>query len=74
MIAYQSLSQSEYEALRFETLLQLEGGPLDAYADSVGIATIGIGFNLRNASVREPLFEAFGIDRSDADDDRYADR
>ncbi|MEM1103464.1 MAG: calcium-binding protein [Pseudomonadota bacterium] len=72
MLSYQTVSTNDYEALRFETIRQLEGAELRPFSDSVGIATIGIGFNLQVSSVRDPLLEAFGFNLSSASDSAYA--
>lgn len=65
MISYFGLGQADYESLRFALVLQLEesGNPhLTPYIDSVGIATIGIGFNIEtNLTNRDLVFAALGI-------------
>ncbi|HWR76233.1 MAG TPA: hypothetical protein VN283_03355 [Thiobacillus sp.] len=64
MLTYRNLTQSAYDALRYQTLLNVEetGDPKEiAYLDSKGIPTIGIGFNLRSGNVRDAVLTKFGI-------------
>jgi len=53
---------SNYTDLRFLIIKQLEGSKYQAYPDSEGIPTIGIGFNLQEKSVRDVVLTAFGFD------------
>lgn len=61
---YRNLTQSAYDALRYQVLLNVEetGDPKEvAYLDSKNIPTIGIGFNLRSENVRNAVLTKFGI-------------
>ena len=47
-IKFNELAEKEYYTLRQEILSAIEGSCNEVYRDSKGIATIGIGLNLRN--------------------------
>jgi len=56
--------RATYENQRYEFLLLLEesGVPkLEAYADSKGIPTIGVGFNLRDTANQDAIFGALNL-------------
>lgn len=57
MINYHTLSEAAYKTARYDFKKQLEGMELDAYVDSVGKPTIGVGFNLRDSDVRSAVFD-----------------
>ena len=64
MLTYHSLSTNDYNALRYRVLVNVEetGDPKeDAYLDSKGIPTIGIGFNLRTDLVRRAVLRELGF-------------
>lgn len=61
MISWTSLGTADYEALAFAAVKHFEGFEAEAYRDSVGIPTIGYGFNLRVDSVRERILAEFGL-------------
>jgi hypothetical protein len=61
---YHTLSDAAYKDLRYRLIVQLEesGNPKSlTYLDSKDIPTIGIGFNLRDDSVRKEVLLAFGF-------------
>jgi hypothetical protein len=53
-----------YEDGRFSLISEAEGLRTAAYLDTSGIPSIGIGFNLRDATLQPLVFRAFGIDPS----------
>lgn len=62
---FTELSETEYGDRRFDLLVDFEeNGDLKElpYVDSEGIPTIGVGFNLRVAAVRDEVPEALGFD------------
>ena len=66
--SFNNLSVAGYGDLRWLTLVYLEesGNPKEAvYHDSVGIATIGVGFNLRVDFVRKAVLEGLGFSYAD---------
>ena len=73
-LSYHTLSGAAYEDLRYEHIKVSEGESLLAYLDSKGIATIGVGFNLRDEDVRDEVLKAFGFDLTSAADRAYGDQ
>jgi len=74
MITYNAISQSDYEALLYNILIATEesGNPkFLPYADSEGIATIGVGFNLQDRGARRAVLESFGFNLFDPVDQAY---
>jgi Ca2+-binding RTX toxin-like protein len=78
----QAMSQAEYENERYLLIKQLEGthkpGTPDGspYIDSVGQATIGIGFNVEgNDTLRNNVFNALNVslDDTDSEGNKYRD-
>lgn len=64
MINFTNLTQSNYESLRFNILLNVEEGgevKLTPYLDSKNIPTIGLGMNLRDSGVLDEIMDVFGI-------------
>ena len=64
MLSYRLLSTDDYKALRYQVLLNVEetcDPKEDAYLDSKGIPTIGIGFNLRERLVRKVVLKELGF-------------
>jgi GH24 family phage-related lysozyme (muramidase) len=64
------LTQPQYEDARYNFLLKTEeqGTPkLRPYVDSRGFITIGVGFNLNDATVRATVLAALGIQNAGAD-------
>jgi GH24 family phage-related lysozyme (muramidase) len=57
-------SATVYEDGRFSLISEAEGLRTAAYLDTSGIPSIGIGFNLRDATLQPLVFRAFGIDPS----------
>ncbi len=58
------LNQSIYEAERFTLLKNVEESgqvELRPYVDSVGIATIGVGFNLKDSAVFNEVIKGLGL-------------
>src|SRR5579872_2581111 len=55
----------DYPTLRFQVISNVEGVKPNAYLDSKGIPTIGIGFNLRIPSVFAAVMNALGISQAD---------
>lgn len=78
MINARQLSQSDYAArARFVSAYFEESGNIrqTIYADSVGVPTIGIGFNLRVTNSLNEVLETFGFDLVSSTADRgYRDR
>lgn len=72
MITFSKLNTTEYQALRYDILLNVEenGNPkFLPYTDSEGIATIGIGFNLQDRNARRVVLETtFGFDLTQPSD------
>lgn len=67
MINWTIVNRTEYENQRYIFLTKTEenGVPkLAPYDDGVGYITIGIGFNLEEAAVRDEVFRTFGIIRN----------
>lgn len=58
MINIQNLSVLDYRDARFALIVKTEGAELRPYADSVGLATIGIGFNLSDPAVFDQVILA----------------
>ena len=61
---FNTLSLSEYETLRYHILLTLEEGNNPKYlpyADSEGIPTMGIGFNLFSQAAHQAVLTLFGF-------------
>ena len=64
MIIYHTLQNNEYTLQRWQMLVTTEENNVpktQVYFDSVGIPTIGVGFNLRVDLVRDDVFVALGI-------------
>jgi GH24 family phage-related lysozyme (muramidase) len=61
MIQYRTLASTIYIETRFTNIEKVEGTIPWAYLDSVGVPTIGIGFNLRDPRVLARVLAAFGI-------------
>ena len=57
-----SASQTAYRDLRFDFLKRVEDTRTLPYLDSKQIPTVGIGFNLRDANVRQEVFKTMKID------------
>jgi len=71
---YNTLTQTEYEQRRFDLIVNVEETGqirLDPYIDSKGYVTIGVGFNLYTASVRDRILTALGVSNSGADRGYY---
>jgi GH24 family phage-related lysozyme (muramidase) len=62
MLTYGTISNQNYDDLLFQVIKNTEGTETRPYIDAKGIPTIGIGFNLREASIREEVLEKFGFD------------
>jgi GH24 family phage-related lysozyme (muramidase) len=61
---YTTLNTQAYEDLRYSLLVNVEerGDPKEqAYPDSKGIPTIGIGFNLSQQNIRDEILDTFDI-------------
>jgi hypothetical protein len=61
---YNELSKSNYETQRYNVLLNVEEtgvAQLQPYVDSKGIATIGVGFNLKVEDVRNQVLVNFRL-------------
>jgi len=61
---YNELSKSNYETQRYNVLLNVEEtgvAQLQPYVDSKGIATIGVGFNLKVKDVRNQVLVNFRL-------------
>ena len=57
-IKFNELAEKEYYTLRQEILSVIEGSRHEVYRDSKGIATIGIGLNLRNDDIARSVLKA----------------
>ena len=57
-IKFNELAEKEYYTLRQEMLSAIEGSRHEVYRDSKGVATIGIGLNLRNKNIARSVLEA----------------
>ena len=57
-IKFNELTEKEYYTLRQEILSAIEGSRHEVYRDSKGMATIGIGLNLRNDDIARSVLEA----------------
>ena len=67
---YNMLTQAEYEQRRFDLIVNVEENgqvKLDPYIDSKGYVTIGVGFNLHSASVRDTVLTTFGVSNTGTD-------
>ncbi|MCI0559763.1 MAG: hypothetical protein MN733_14835, partial [Nitrososphaera sp.] len=82
MLKFTRYSQDEtqnaldYRVARYALISRVEesGDPKELpYADSDGIPTIGIGFNLRVKSVVDAVLDALGFDRADPAEQGYID-
>lgn len=73
-LSYHTFSGAAYEDLRYEHIKVSEGESLLSYLDSKGIATIGVGFNLRDRDVRSEVLKAFGFDLTSAVDRAYGEQ
>jgi len=56
-----TISEKEFYAKLAALIGQLEGTRELPYLDTVGIPTIGIGFNLRVENIRKAVFKEMGI-------------
>lgn len=64
MMSCNLLSTEQYKTLRYNILLNVEEGgdaKLSTYADSEGIPTIGIGFNLQDEDALNAILVEFGF-------------
>ena len=71
---YATLTQEQYEQRRFEIILNVEETGqirLDPYIDSRGYVTIGVGFNLHTATVRDTVLTTLGVSNTDTDRGYY---
>lgn len=63
MITFHKITnRGTYTAERFNFIKTVEGSEFRPYVDTKGIATIGIGFNLRGLKIQTEVFTALGID------------
>ncbi len=63
LTTYNELQPEPYTVELFNLLKTVEGAITTAYIDKVGIPTIGIGFNIKEAgNIREDVFSLFGLD------------
>ena len=56
-IKFNELTEKEYNTLRQEILSAIEGSRNEVYRDSKGMATIGIGLNLRNDDIARSVLK-----------------
>src|SRR3989442_14427878 len=71
---YNTLTQAEYEQRRFDLIVNVEEAgqvKLDPYIDSKGNVTIGVGFNLHTASVRDTVLATLGVSNNGTDRTYY---
>src|SRR5438445_13464524 len=71
---YNTLTQTQYEQRRFDLIVNVEETgqvKLDPYIDSKGNVTIGVGFNLHDASVRDKVLAKLGISNTGTDKQYY---
>jgi len=71
---YNTLTQTQYEQRRFDLIVNVEETgqvKLDPYIDSKGNVTIGVGFNLHAASVRDKVLTKLGISNTGTDKQYY---
>lgn len=67
MLIFQTITDRDaYTAQRFNFIKTVEGNSSWPYIDTEGIATIGIGFNLRIIKNRNKVFEILGINPNDS--------
>lgn len=67
-----NLPRSTYTNLRLEIISDTEGIRLEPYRDSVGIPTIGIGYNLRDSGVLQSVLNViFGSDGNNSLEQGY---
>jgi len=67
---YNTLTLAAYEQRRFDLIVNVEETgqvKLDPYIDSKGYVTIGVGFNLHSASVRDTVLTTFGVSNTGTD-------
>ena len=67
---YNMLAQTEYEQRRFDLIVNVEETgqvKLDPYIDSKGYVTIGVGFNLYTARVRDLVLTTLGVSNTGTD-------
>src|SRR5882724_8957532 len=65
-----TLTQAQYEQRRFDLIVNVEETgqiKLDPYIDSKGYVTIGVGFNLHAASVRDRVLTTLGVSNTGTD-------
>jgi len=71
---YNTLTQTQYGQRRFDLIVNVEETgqvKLDPYIDSKGNVTIGVGFNLYDASVRDKVLTKLGITNTGTDKQYY---
>lgn len=56
-----AITEEEFDQLLKSFLVAFEGSKPLPYIDTANKATIGIGFNMQVASVRNKVFDAMGI-------------
>ncbi|WP_039917638.1 calcium-binding protein, partial [Cellvibrio mixtus] len=66
MISFNELDTTTYETLRQTFIELLEAKRVAVYDDGIGIPTIGIGYNLRDAGVAESVITSMGVNFSAA--------
>jgi len=54
-------NQTAYQKLRFDLIVNTEGVKKTIYPDSVGIPSIGIGFNLKDTNILGKILDSFGV-------------
>src|SRR5215467_10654321 len=67
---YNTLTPAAYEQRRFDLMVNVEETgqvKLDPYIDSKGYVTIGVGFNLNTASVRDRVLTTLGVSNTGTD-------
>src|SRR5215471_2478114 len=67
---YNTLTPAAYEQRRFDLMVNVEENgqvKLNPYIDSKGYVTIGVGFNLHSASVRDTVLTSFGVSNTGTD-------
>ena len=72
---YNTLTQDQYGQRRFDLIVNVEETgqiKLDPYIDSKGYVTIGVGFNLHTASVRDRVLTTLGVSNTGTDRRYYA--
>ena len=65
-----TMTQEQYIQRRFALIVNVEETGqirLDPYIDSKGYVTIGVGFNLHTANVRDTVLTTFGVSNTGTD-------